>query len=516
MRTSAKGWATFAGALLISLTATGCATTSQSRPAADGGLPTGPAATARPKPGTPTDRGVLPALVRDIDAVLAAPALQHGYWGVLVKSLNNNDTLYALNARKLMMPASNMKIVTLAAAAEKLGWDYRYETRVVAAGPIANGTLDGDLVVVGSGDPSVTDAESGRLFADWAAELRQRGISRITGRIVGDDNAFTDRGLGFGWSWDDLPDDYAAAVSALQFNENAVRVTLAAGPAAGDFASVVATPATSGLILRSSVKTGEPGSLARIDADRLPGSAELILRGSIPPDSTPITRVVSVDNPTLFFVSALRQALIANGIDVHGAAVDIDDLSNAPAPGADALITYRSAPLSTLAVRLMKVSQNLYAETFLTTISPAAPASAAAGRAAAPAVLAAWGVTETGLIQRDGSGLSRYDYITPEALVTILTHIHRDERLRGPFEASLPIAGRDGGLSNRMKGTAAEGNARAKTGSMSNVRALSGFVTSGDGEPLVFSIVANNFETAADVITKAADAIVVRLAEFRR
>jgi D-alanyl-D-alanine carboxypeptidase/D-alanyl-D-alanine-endopeptidase (penicillin-binding protein 4) len=120
------------------------------------------------------------------------------------------------------------------------------------------------------------------------------------------------------------------------------------------------------------------------------------------------------------------------------------------------------------------------------------------------------------MIQRDGSGLSRYDFVTPDALVTILTHVDRDEKLRGPFEASLPIAGRDGTLANRMKGTAAEGNARAKTGSMSNVRALSGYVTSADGEPLVFSILANNFETPADVINRATDAIVVRLAEFSR
>src|SRR5207244_3170308 len=130
--------------------------------------------------------------------------------------------------------------------------------------------------------------------------------------------------------------------------------------------------------------------------------------------------------------------------------------------------------------------------------------------------LQAWGVGPEALIQRDGSGLSRYDYVTPEALVTLLTHVDRQPSLKGPFEETLPIAGRDGSLSNRMKGTAAEGNARAKTGSMSNVRGLSGFVTTVDGEPLVFSILANNFETAAATITRVADAIVVRLAEFKR
>jgi D-alanyl-D-alanine carboxypeptidase/D-alanyl-D-alanine-endopeptidase (penicillin-binding protein 4) len=175
-----------------------------------------------------------------------------------------------------------------------------------------------------------------------------------------------------------------------------------------------------------------------------------------------------------------------------------------------------SAPLSTLAVRLMKASQNLYAETFLKTLAPTAPRTAERGRAEAAAALQAFGVGNDGLIQRDGSGLSRYDYVTADALASILTHIAGIDTLRGPFVASLPIAGRDGSLSNRMNGTAAEGNARAKTGSMSNVRGLSGYVTSASGEPLVFSILANNFEVPPSAITGAADRIVVRLAAFSR
>ncbi len=230
-----------------------------------------------------------------------------------------------------------------------------------------------------------------------------------------------------------------------------------------------------------------------------------------------MTRVVSVDNPTLFFVSALRQALIAGGIDVRGAAADIDDLPDPPAGGGtQALVSYRSPPLSTLAIRLMKISQNLYAETFLTSLSATAPASAAAGRAVAQTVLSSWGISEAGLIQRDGSGLSRYDFVSADTLVTILTRVYHEQRLRGPFEASLPIAGRDGTQSSRMKGTAAEGNARAKTGSMTGVRTMSGYVTTSDGEPLVFAILANNFETPPDVVTRAADEIVIRLAVFRR
>lgn len=455
-------------------------------------------------------------LVRDIDALLAAPALEHGYWGVLIRSLKNDETLYSVNAKRLMMPASNMKIVTLAAAADRLGWNYTYETKVFAAGRIDAGVLQGDLIVVGSGDPSV--GESPDVLGAWAEQLKARGLRVIAGRIIGDDNAFDDDGLGFGWSWDDLPDDYAAGVSALQFNENAVRVTVAPGTAAGDWAAISVSPSASGLAIESQLTTSAAGTTPAITARRLPGSARLNLQGTVPFGAAPVTRIVSVDNPTQFFVNALRRALIDHGIDVRGAAVDIDDIRDAPAHSdAAPLMSHRSPPLSTLAIRLMKVSQNLYAETLLKTLAAGTTrATAQAGQAIAQTALQAWGVGPDGLIQRDGSGLSRYDYVTPEALVTILTHVDRQTSLKGPFEETLPIAGRDGSLSNRMKGTAAEGNARAKTGSMSNVRGLSGFVTTADGEPLVFSILANNFEAAPDTITRTADAIVVRLAEFRR
>ena len=166
----------------------------------------------------------------------------------------------------------------------------------------------------------------------------------------------------------------------------------------------------------------------------------------------------------------------------------------------------------------MKISQNLYAETFLKTIgiAPGVIPTAAAGWNAARTILERWGVAPGALIQRDGSGLTRYDFVTPEALVTILAHVDRDPRLKDPFEASLPIAGRDGTLANRMKGTPAEGNARAKTGSMTAVRGISGYVTSADGEPLVFSILANNYDTPSATITATEDAIVIRLATFKR
>jgi D-alanyl-D-alanine carboxypeptidase/D-alanyl-D-alanine-endopeptidase (penicillin-binding protein 4) len=457
--------------------------------------PPSPAASASPTPSS---------LQTSIDAILAAPSLARGSWGVLVRSLRTDETLYALNARKLLVPASNMKIVTLAAAAQKLGWNYTYTTALRASGSIRDGVLDGDLVVAGSGDPSLVAADgmADRVFADWASRLKTAGIRTISGRVVSDNGGFGDATLGAGWMWDDLVEDYAAAVGALQLNEDAVRATIAPGPAAGASAAVSVGPFASALTIDNNVTTGAAGGDASVQMRRLPGSDRLELRGSIPLGHTPIVAGVSVDNPTQFFVDALRAALIRDGVDIRQSAG-----ADRQAPVTDrTIVEYTSPPLSTLAVRLMKISQNQYAETLFRTVG---------GSVAVLAALQPWGVTAADLIQKDGSGLSRYDLVTPEALVAILTHIDRDAALKGPFEASLPVAG-DLGLTNRMKSTRAEGNARAKTGSMTGVRSLSGFVTTAGGEPLVFSIIANNFDAAPAVVNAATDAIVVRFAELSR
>ncbi len=423
-------------------------------------------------------------LRQDLTALLAAPPLQRGYWGVLVKSLKSDETLYALNERKLMMPASALKIVTLAAAADHLGWDFTYDTNILAVGAVNEGVLDGDLLVVGSGDPSLTDTITPPPFAAWADQLRASGISAVNGRVIGDDNAFDDEPLGMGWSWDDLPEAFAAGVGALQFNENMARVTVTPGSTIGAPAVVVIEPDAAGLVIRNHLTTGDADSPGLVQLRRPPGSTELEVRGSLPLGNPPAVRLVSVDNPTMFFVSALRQALIAGHIDVRGPAVDIDDITDVPARDMGVtVVAHHSPPLSALAVRLMKNSQNQYGETLLRTLGALAGTPTAAGGAtAAGAIVKSWGLGDGDVIQRDGSGLSRYNYVTPEALVAILAHTNHDEKLRGPFDASLPIAGIDGSLVNRMKGTAAEGNARAKTGSMSNVRALSGYVTTADGE----------------------------------
>jgi D-alanyl-D-alanine carboxypeptidase/D-alanyl-D-alanine-endopeptidase (penicillin-binding protein 4) len=478
-------------------------------------------AAPRPAVAVSPSLGAVLRLQSDIQAILASPALDRSYWGVLVRSLAKDETIYSQNAGRLLMPGSTMKIVTLAAAAERLGWDYAFETRLMATGPVASGTLDGDLVAVGSGDPSITSTNAAQLFASVADRLKSLGVHVVTGRVIGDDDAFDDEMHGPGWAWDDLAGRDAAPLSGLQYNENTVEALVTPGAAIGLDATVTVSPASGAPFLRNLVATEAPGAAAPLRARRSPADNVVELDGSIPIGDAPASRLIAVDNPTLFFAAALREALADAGIEVRGPAADVDDLAEKPSvTGATLLLTHRSPPLSELAKRMMKNSQNLYAETLFKALGASAGMpSFEGGRTVTAETIAAWGILPTGLVQVDGSGLSRYNYVTAETLVGVLTHVGRDERdepSSAPFRESLPIAFRDGTLATRMGGTAAEGNARAKSGTLANVRSLAGYVTTIDGEDLVFAITANNFGTMPEVAIAAIDAIVVRLAEFRR
>ncbi len=453
------------------------------------------------------------SLQQQIDTLIGAPELAHGYWGVLVKSLRTGAVLYAHDENKLLLPASNMKILTTAVAASRLGWQYTYETDVVAAGESTGGILHGDLVVVGSGDPSMTSAGPDSTFSRWASRLRTAGLHRIDGRIIGDDHRFIDDRLGFGWSWTDLAEDYSAGVSALQVDEDVVRVTLTPGRTPGAIAAVSASPAYTAL--NNSVVTGAADSTPTVESRRLGDTKPVYLRGSVPLGGAPVVVALAAERPTTFFVTRLRAALIAQGIDVAGPAIDLDDIVEPVPTRRTLLFAHQSAPLGVLATRLMKVSQNLYAEAFLKTLGAEnGNPTWDGGRAALRETLSQWGIDSSDVVVADGSGLSRYDFVTPAAVVAVLAHVYGDPTLKEPFMATLPIAGRDGSLAQRMKGTAAEGNVLAKTGSMTRVRAVSGYATTADGEPLAFSIIANNFDVAPEAITSTADAIMVKLAEL--
>jgi len=456
-------------------------------------------------------------LQRNINTILAAPALARGTWGVLVKSLSNDETLFALNAHKLMMPASTQKVVTLAVAADQLGWDYAYTTTVLTTGPVDNGVLKGDLVVVGSGDPTFDDWDgfASARFAEWAGALKGLGIHTIDGRVIGDDNAFDDEGLGAGWAWDDLAASFATGVGALQFNQNTAQLVITPS-AAGQAAHVQVTPEAAHLSVLNRTTTGGGAPLS---VRPIPHSSTIEVDGAIAGSAGRVLRNVSVPNATLYFANAVRDGLIRSGIEVVGPAVDIDDL-DAPldrtAASTDAEMV--SKRLTDIGTTMMKMSQNLYAETLLKTVGvqTSGVGSTAAGRAVVDSTLASWGVAPGEALEVDGSGLSRYNLVTADALAIVLRHVYQDERLRDPFITTLPRAGVDGTLGDRMKGTAAADNVRAKTGSFSNARSVAGYLRTADGEPLEVVIMANNYGASPRVIDDATDAILVALAKFSR
>jgi D-alanyl-D-alanine carboxypeptidase/D-alanyl-D-alanine-endopeptidase (penicillin-binding protein 4) len=442
-------------------------------------------------------------------------------WAVKVVSLDTGETIFERNPRQLVMPASTMKLVTLAVASERLGWDARFTTRLETTGRLEDGVLHGDLIVTGDGDPTIGEREDGPLVLDdWALELSMLGIRRIEGRLIGDDDALPDQALGSGWAWDDLAFGFAAPIGALQYHESAAQVVITAGRAVGTPATMRLTPLSSDLVLTGGVATTAADEAPAIFTRRRQFSRVLEVTGHIPRTDRAYVRTVAVDNPTRAFLLAFRDALGRAGIVVTGDTVDVDDVPDKPGPARTVLHASSSPPLRDLAVRLMKVSQNLIAETLLTRIALASdvpdPDLLTAARGSYERTLERWGVAPDDLIVADGSGLSRYDFVTADALVTILTRMAREPADAAAFEPALPIMGVDGTLANRLKGTRAEGRIRAKTGTISNVRALAGYATTFAGERLAFAIVGNNFKARSSAVDAVVDRALLALLDRDR
>jgi len=451
----------------------------------------------------------LASLQQELAAIFQTPQFDRSFWSVLVRPAGSTEDMFALNAGKLMMPGSTLKIVTTAAAAERLGWDHRFETRVVTVAPIESGVLRGDLVIIGGADPGISErSDQPGALRMMARQVREGGVRRIEGGIIGHDDLFDDQPFGDGWTLDNLAYGYAAPVSALTYNEGSVDLVIRAGAAAGDPVAIQVRPEGSTLDVDNRLVTVAETGAGTLTLHRLPGSSHVTVRGQIPAKAAPFARTASVDNPTLFFASAFRLALIAEGVDVAGDAIDIDDFASKPdLAEARILVTRRSSPLSELAAAMMKVSQNQYAEMLLKSIG---------GRRGMQDVLGGWGVPGDGYVLADGSGLSRYNYVTSEALVRILQRMHTDPKHAPAFLASLPVAGREGPLAQRLVGTTGQGKVRAKTGTVDNVRAIAGYVDTADAGTLVFSIIANNFNVPTSVVDAAADSALIRLAAFSR
>jgi D-alanyl-D-alanine carboxypeptidase/D-alanyl-D-alanine-endopeptidase (penicillin-binding protein 4) len=469
-----------------------------------------------------------------ITEIVRRSELAPAEFAVKVASLDTGRTLFEENAQKLLLPASLMKIFTLAAALDRLTPDYRFKTSVYAnTRPDPAGTVQGNLTIYGRGDPSISATfNNGDYFKavnELADNIAAAGVKRVEGDLVGDESYFTGPPYGFAWSWADLQWYYGAEVSALSINNNAVDLFVKPGAGTGAQCSVTLGPPVPFITINNRTTTTARGTKRELTVYRSLNDNVIEVGGSLPVDDQGYTGSVSFSHPALAFVYMLRAALAQRGVTITGKSRTID----APAVGtkqatygqpqstvpAGVEITSRqSPPLSVIAAQTLKPSQNLYAELILRALGRergdgTQDTSEAAGVAVVKKFLTEAGINPNEVIMVDGSGLSRRDLITANATIQLLSYMSR-HRFSGVFRDALPIAGVDGTLAKRMRNTPAMSNVRAKTGTIETVATLSGYVTSAAGERLVFSVLLNNYPESSGARRVFTDDLAVLLASF--
>ncbi len=433
-----------------------------------------------------------------LDKILDAPALKGGVTGAMVCRVSDGKVLYAHDADLRLMPASNRKLFTSAAALELLGPDFRVHTDILAAaGPDASGTITGSLYLRGGGDGLLSPADLDAL----AAALASAGIKRINGGVAGDGTRFAGEPYGFGWEWDDFSDEEFPQISGLEVNEGVLAVHAVPGRAPGDPVTVTLDPPTDYVPLVISAETGAKDAADNCTASRPWNKNEFVVAGTLPLGQT-LTLKLPVQNPALLAANLLKAALARHGIAVAGPA------SDGPAPpNAVVLASHPSLPLSEYMVRMNKPSDNLLAECLVREQDSAGTYDA--GHARETPFFRSLGIDTDAVALVDGCGISRRDYVTARSISQLLLGMHqkKDWPL---YYASLPIAGVDGTLRSRMIGTPAQNNVHAKTGTLSQARALSGYVTGRSGQLYVFSLLMNNFPGSA----RSAGAVQDQFAEY--
>lgn len=450
-----------------------------------------------------------------IDTILGDPRMEGGAASVVVADAKTGETLYQHHPTGRLMPASNTKLATSAAAMGTLGPDYRFGTDALAAGRVRGGVLDGDLYLRGTGDPTTLAADYDKLAADVAAA----GVQRVSGRLVADDTRFDDRRIGDTWGGDDESSYYAAQISALSvapdtdYDTGTVIVEVKPGAKAGDRPAVSVTPKNHYVDIDLKAATVGAGGDDTVAVERQHGTNTITVSGTVPVGGDTTKEWVTVWEPTGYAASVFRDALAAHGVRVDGGT----RLGRATPAGAKRLAGHESMALKDLLIPFMKLSNNMHAESLTKAMGYKAtgrPGSWGAGIDVIADYLKGAGVDATKVRQVDGSGLSRKDNFAARQIADLLLSV-QDEPWYADWYRSLPVACDPdrfvgGTLRSRMCGTPAALNARGKTGSLTGASALSGYVKDADGRLLVYSVVQNNY--LVDSVKPLEDAIVVTLA----
>ena len=456
-----------------------------------------------------------------MDDIFNDPNFNNAYWGVVIQSLETGEYFYKRNSDKLFRPASNMKLFTTAAGLLLLGDDYKFSTLIYANGSVDGSTLKGNLIIQGGGDPTISgrffDGDIYKVYNDWADSLIKMGIDEIDGNIIGDDNLFDDVGLGNGWAWDNESYWFSAPSGALSFNDNCVDIVVTVDPKSKK-ANVSISPNTKYVAIIKDIYVVPKDSVTSIDVYRERGTNVINVFGTIKVDSDSVKTFATINNPTQYSVVVLKEVLEKKGIKIKGYAADIDDLDGPiDYSNMELLFSYYSPVLRDIIKAINKNSQNFFAEQLLKVIGleKEGHGTAENGVKAIQNVLTDMGINPESVIMVDGSGLSQLDLITPRSIVALLNYMYKSKYFI-PFYNSLPIAGVDGTLGTRMKGTSAENRVRAKTGFLEYVRSLSGYAFTGDNEPVAFTIIVNNFNVPVKLAENLQDLVCLRLANFKR
>ena len=480
-----------------------------------------------------------------VDVALADAHAKKVFWGILVADRDSGELLYDLNSDHFFLPASNAKVITTALALGTLGGSYQFHTTLETSGSIAaDGRLAADLVLVGRGDPDLSnrkfpyelkterDGPCEKILAEMVDAAVTKGLKDIDGDIVADDSYLPYDPYPAGWSVGDMFFTFGAPVSAIDFNDNSISVHVTPAAKANDPAIVTVEPGVAAETLDNQITTAPSGGDPYFAIVRQPGPNFLLLRGTIPLGHAPADVDLAMTSPAETAARALKQLFEQRGVHVSGfvrvahapppETPDSNGVSPPPPPpvpsaaGPNPLVLaeHDSPPLIDSIRLTNKISQNLHAELLLRTVAreKTGYGSADAGLKIEQDFLKAAGVADGDVILSDGSGLARDDLVTPRAMVALLRYASQ-QSWGAEFLSTLPIAGVDGTLDTRLKEITGPAVIQAKTGSLEHVRAISGYATTQRGEHLVFAIFGNNDTEHGRDATSTIDAIALAMVQ---